>query len=42
MKQIRERIRILENEEMNKQVAEIEGKNDDSNKCYQAIRTLNN
>ena len=42
MKQIRKRIRILENEKINKQLAEIEGKKDDSNKCYQAIRTLNN
>ena len=42
MKQIRKRIKILENEKMNKQLAEIEGKKDDSNKCYQAIRALNN
>ena len=42
MKQIRKRIRILENEKMNRQLAEIEEKKDDSNKCYQAIRTLNN
>ena len=42
MKQIQKRIRILQNEKMNQQLAEIERKKDDSNKCYQAIRTLNN
>ena len=41
MKKIQRRMRIFEDEKMDKQLIEIEAKKNDSKKCLQAIRTLN-
>ena len=41
MKKIQRRVRIFEDEKMDKQLIEIEAKKNDSKKCLQAIRTLN-